>query len=201
MYFFITPDVRVPLEGQLTDNVTGIYAAPPLEGGFGEPERVWLQDPGRLSLDGCEFTDGEVMWFCTAREDLTGLHWFTARREDGMWTSWEIADFDPAYDVGELHIHEDELYFHSSQPGGIGGLDLWMSTDLDGAWGEPVNLTTLNSEADDSRPYLTPNGDELWFTRWYMGTPGRIPISANPGRLERTGADRLAVCRRTDHGR
>ena len=171
LYFFFTPDVRVPLEGQLTDDVTGIYAAPPLEGGFGEPERVWLQDPGLLSLDGCEFTDGEVMWFCTAREGLTGLHWFTAAWADDRWSNWQIADFDPAYDVGELHIHGDELYFHSSQPEGIGGIDLWLSTYLEGAWGEPVNLTSVNSEADDSRPYLTPDGDELWFTRWYMGTP------------------------------
>lgn len=171
LYFFFTPDVRVPLEEQLLDDVTGIYASRPAGDGWTEPARVWLQDPGLLSLDGCEYTDGETMWFCTAREGLTGLHWFTARWEDGMWTNWEIADFDPAYDVGELHIHGDELYFHSSQPGGIGGLDLWMSTLVDGEWDVPVNLAQVNAEEDDSRPFLTLDGSELWFTRWYQGTP------------------------------
>lgn len=171
LYFFFTPDVRVPLEEQLLDEVTGMYAASPLDSGWAEPERVWLQDPGLLSLDGCQYTDGETMWFCTAREGLTGLHWFTADWSDGEWTNWRIADFDPDYGVGELHIHGDDLYFHSDRPGGLGSNDLWMSTLEDGMWGDPVNLTTVNSAEDDSRPYITQDGLELWFTRWYQGTP------------------------------
>ncbi|MBN2555200.1 MAG: hypothetical protein JXA97_04605 [Anaerolineales bacterium] len=171
LYFFFTPDVRVPLEEQILDEVTGIYAASPLDGGWAEPERVWLQDPGLLSLDGCQYTDGNTMWFCTAREGLTGLHWFTAQWEEGRWADWEIADYDPAYDVGELHIYGDELYFHSAQPGGLGDVDLWVSRWVNGGWAAPVNLTVLNSPESDSLPFVTPDGAELWFTRWHMGTP------------------------------
>lgn len=171
LYFFFTPDVRVPVEEQLLDGVTGIYAALPREGGFGEPQRIWLQDPDRLALDGCAFTDGESLWFCSAREGLTGLHWFTADWADGAWTNWNLADFDPAYAVGELHLAGDELYFHAARPGGVGGVDLWMSRRMGAEWAAPVNLTVLNSPQDDSLPYVTADGAELWFTRWYAGTP------------------------------
>jgi hypothetical protein len=72
-----------------------------------------LQDPAKLALDGCEFVLGEKMWFCSAREGYTGLHWFTADFVDGKWCNWKLADFKPEYEVGELHITADgqELYY------------------------------------------------------------------------------------------
>jgi len=84
---------------------------------------------GRLALGGCEFVLGEWMWFCSAREGYTGLHWFTAEQRDGQWGNWQNADFDPAFEVGELHFRCDgsELYFGSSRAGGKGGLDIWVS--------------------------------------------------------------------------
>jgi hypothetical protein len=29
----------------------------------------------------------------------------------------------------------------------------------------------VNSAADESRPFITGDGSELWFTRYYQGTP------------------------------
>ena len=62
------------------------------------------------------------MWFCTAQEGLVGLHWATAELENGEWGNWMIADFQPDFEVGELHITADgtALYFHSSRAGGKG---------------------------------------------------------------------------------
>ncbi len=93
--------------------------------------------------------------------------------ENGNWGSWEIIEYDPAYQVGELHITADgeELYFHSSRPGSLGANDIWVSRMLDGTWGEPENLTLVNSEEDDSRPFLSEDEQQLWITRTYKGTP------------------------------
>jgi hypothetical protein len=167
MYFFFTPDVNVPVEQQILDGVTGLYVSQKQDGMWGEPERIVLQDPGKLAMDGCEFVQDNVMWFCSAREGYTGLHWFTTKYQEGRWQNWTNADFDPGYKVGELHFSRDwhELYFHSERPGGKGGLDLWLSELVDGVWQEPVNLAALNTTDSEGWPALNPAEDELWFTR------------------------------------
>jgi hypothetical protein len=172
LYLWFTPVPNSPLEGQLVDGVTGIYVFH-IDGETWSPaERVLLQDPGKLALDGCAFVLGDLMWFCTTREGYTGLHWFTAQNREGHWQGWVEADFPPGYEVGELHISADgqELYFHSARPGGMGSYDIWMSTLVEGDWGEPVNLTAVNSEYSDGWPFLSADGTELWITRT-IGAP------------------------------
>ncbi len=172
-YFFFTPAVRVPVEEQLTDEVTGIYVTHKVDGGWDEPTRVLLQGRDKLALDGCPFILNNTMWFCTAREGYTGIHWFTAEYKNGKWTNWKESDFDPEFDVGELHFTIDgtELYYHSNRSGGKGGRDIWMLKKVDGEWQDPVNVEAVNSEEDEAMPYLTPDGEELWFNRRYLGTP------------------------------
>ena len=167
LYLWFTPDPQKPPEMQVTDGVTGIYVSRRLHDDlWSTPIRVLLQDPGKLALDGCEFILGDIMWFCTAREGYTGVHWFNAVFREGAWQDWQLADFDPAYQVGELHItaNGQELYFHSSRPGGLGGYDLWVSQNVNGEWQEPVNLANLNSPTTDGWPFVTYDGSELWFT-------------------------------------
>ncbi len=172
-YFFFTPDVKVPVEKQILDGVTGIWMSKKEGSGWGEPERVWLQDPGKLSGDGCEFVQGETIWFCSVREGYAGVHWFTAEKRNGKWSDWRNADFDPKDEVGELAFSTggNEVYFGSKRPGGKGGSDLWMMRRTDGKWGEPEHLAIVSSPDDEMMPYLTPDGNELWFNRTYRGTP------------------------------
>jgi hypothetical protein len=145
-----------------------------LNGVWQEPAKVVLQDPDKQSLDGCEFVLGNKMWFCTARTDYTGLHWFTAEFTNGKWTNWQNADFNSDYVVGELHITADsrELYFHSDREGGQGGYDIWFSQWENGEWQPPENIDIVNSPETDGWPSLTQDGNELWFTRFYLGSPG-----------------------------
>jgi hypothetical protein len=167
LYVWFTPDVSKPVEEQVTDGVTGIYMFHKTSGGWSPAERVRLQEAGKLALDGCEFVFGDKMWFCTVREGYTGIHWFTVEFRDGNWTNWENADFQPEYEVGELHITADgnELYYHSSRVGGKGGYDLWVSRKVNGAWDRPENLAALNSPRTDGWPFVTQDMSELWFTR------------------------------------
>lgn len=75
--------------------------------------------------------------------------------------------------VGELHVTADgnEIYFHSDVPGGEGGRDIWVTRKVDGEWQDPENIEEVNTEGSDSLPFVTQSGEELWFTRWYMGYP------------------------------
>ncbi len=172
LYVWFTPNPNQPPEKQVVDGVTGIYVFYKNNETWSGAERVLLQDPGKLSLDGCEFVLDNRMWFCAAREGYSGMHWFTADFVNGSWQNWTLADFKPEYEVGELHITADgeELYFHSPRPGGKGEYDIWVSNNLNGEWQEPVNLSVVNSSYSDGWPFITQDGSELWFTR-IIGAP------------------------------
>jgi hypothetical protein len=113
------------------------------------------------------------MWFCTIRTGMAGMTWFVAQNTGGRWADWRSAAFDPSYQVGELHITSDgqELYYHSDRPGGLGGYDIWVCRNENGVWGPPQNVTILNSPETDGWPFLTADGNEMWFTRTYLGSP------------------------------
>lgn len=173
LYFFFTPDVRIPAEKQLIDGVTGIYVAKKVDGVWQNPERIILQDKNKVALDGCEFVSGDTMWFCSAREGYDGIHWFTAEFKNNKWQNWKLADFPEKYEVGELHFTADgnEVYFHSdraaSRAGGKNGLDIWVSKKVDNAWQEPENISAINTSGDEGWPALSPDENELWTYKDY----------------------------------
>ncbi|MFA5412524.1 MAG: hypothetical protein WC350_04230 [Candidatus Micrarchaeia archaeon] len=174
LYVWFTPDPNIPVEQQLFDNVTGIYEYHKVGAGWGEPTRIWLNEPGVLSLDGCLFVQGNVAWFCSAREGYEGMNLFTARYVDGRWADWQYAgDTLKDYEAGELHISADgnTMYFHSGRAGGLGGLDIWSTEMVDGQWQEPVNMEIMNSPDNEGWPFISQDGKEFWFTRFYMGSP------------------------------
>ncbi|MGD6850667.1 MAG: hypothetical protein ACQCN6_01240 [Candidatus Bathyarchaeia archaeon] len=172
LYFFFTPDMNVPVETQVLDPTVGIYVSYKVNGSWTEPERVLLQDSGKLALDGCEVIQDNMIYFCSAREGYTGLHWFKAEFVDGKWQNWVNIDSFlkySEYEVGELYITGDcsELYFHSNRTGGVGGLDIWVCHKMGEEWSSPQNVLAINSPNDEGWPALSPDGNELWFTRDY----------------------------------
>jgi hypothetical protein len=175
LYFFFTPNVTVPAEKQVLDGVTGIYVSTRQNGVWSTAERVILQDAGKLALDGAEFVQGDIMWFASAREGYTGVNLFTAQYTGGKWTNWQyVGDkLMKDYQVGEMHITADgnTMYFHSTRAGGKGGIDIWTTTKIGGEWQIPENVAAVNSAEDEGWPFISQDGNELWFTRTYMGTP------------------------------
>jgi hypothetical protein len=172
-YIFFTPDPNIPVQQQLDDGVTGIWVSQKVDGVWQDMGRVLLQDTNKQALDGCEFVQGNKMWFASARTGYSGICWFIADYINGGWTNWRDAGFDPGYEVGELDITADgkELYFHSARAGGKGNYDIWVSKKEDGKWLPPENIEILNSPEMEGWPSLTEDGNELWFTRIYLGSP------------------------------
>ena len=173
LYFFFTPDVRVPHNQQLLDGVTGIWVTTMVDGSWTKPERVWLQDAEKLALDGAPYVNEDTIWFASAREGYTGMNIFTAKKDGDKFKDWELVDeaFSGSLMVGELHIFNDELYYHSDRAGGKGSFDIWMIRKTNDGWSEPENILAVNTNEFDGYPYISPDGSEMWFTRVYMGTP------------------------------
>ena len=169
LYVWFSPNNKMDVIEQSQDLVTGIYKFERIENGWSDAERIWLVEPGKPHLDGCGFFQDNKVWICGAREGFTGLKWLTSEYKDGKWSNPEPVSFNPEYEVGELHISNDgsQLFFHSSRPGGKGGLDIWVSNKVNGEWQTPENLTNVNSEYDEGWPALSPDENELWISKNY----------------------------------
>ncbi len=169
LYFFFAPDLNIPAQKQLLDGVTGIWMSQRVSDNWSEPQRVHLEKPGELALDGCEFILGNMMWFCSVRSgNSRDVDLYQAFLENGVWKNWQNAgkQINVDYQVGEMHITADgqTMVFGSKRAGGLGGYDLWMSTKTDNGWSQPVNLgAPVNTSGDENRPYLSPDGQTLWY--------------------------------------
>jgi hypothetical protein len=67
-----------------------------------------------------------------------------------------------------------ELYFGSNRPGGLGDLDIWVSTrqNVNEAWGPAYNIgAPVNSPYVEAYPSISSDGLTLYFSDLYSGTP------------------------------
>jgi hypothetical protein len=173
-YFFFTPDVRVPVEKQLVDGVTGVYWSKKVNGTWPEPERLVLNND--VSLDGCVCVQGDTMWFGSARAGNYGqVDVYTAEYKNGKWTDWKNAgeQLNKQYDIGEFHVTPDgnAIYFGWSRQGTdssnlwTSDRSIWESKKVNGVWQEPVELgPNVNCGKLQDQPFLTSDGNELWYT-------------------------------------
>lgn len=176
LYFFFTPDPGIPAEKQLLDGVTGIYHSRRVGEEWQPAERVLLETDTSQALDGCVLVQGGQMWFCSARQgNYRSIDMWTAQLKNGQWTDWQNAGavLNRDYKIGEMHLTTagDEIYYHSDGEGGKGGLDIWLTRKSGGEWQTPENVAAVNTTENEGWPFLTADGAELWFTRWYQGTP------------------------------
>ena len=104
LFFFFTPDVRVPAEKQISDEVTGVWVSHKTGNSWSEAERVWLQDPGKLALDGAVCIQDNEMWFASAREGYTGVNMFTAELINGKWGNWRYAGDRLMKEIDKIEI-------------------------------------------------------------------------------------------------
>jgi len=173
LYFFFTPDVRVAADKQVIDDVSGIWVSSKVNNLWTEAMRVWLQSPGKLALDGAVAIQDNEMWFASAREGFTGVNMFTADLVNGKWVNWTYCGdrLMKEIKIGEVHISGNDLYFHSDRSAGLGGYDIWVTGRNGNNWSDPVNIAAVNSSDTEGWPYISSDGNELWFTRYYLGTP------------------------------
>jgi len=168
--FFFTPDVQVPASEQLLDGVTGVWWCQRQGNSWTEPSRILLSK--NLALDGAPFYQDNTLWFASFRVGNyrdDGDMW-TARYENGKWVDITNAGelLNDVYNIGEMHLSSDgkTMYFHRIRSEGATDYDLFTTTLVGGTWMEPVNIGPLvSTEKDDSRPFLSSDGTELWFTR------------------------------------
>lgn len=160
LYFFFTPDVDITAEEQIIDGVTGIWYSERTNAGWTEPERVKLGSDE--SLDGSVFVNEDVMWFGSVRSGNYGeVDIYTAEKVDGKWKNIENTGelLNEEYDIGEIHISNDGNTIYFGKDG-----DLYRTEKTSNGWSEPEPLSINTEEYNEDQPFITRDGQELWFT-------------------------------------
>jgi N-acetylneuraminic acid mutarotase len=89
--------------------------------------------------------------------------------EDGTFgTAVPVSELNSGFRDTRTAIRSDglEFFLTSSRPGGLGALDLWVSTreTTSDAWSAPVNLgPTINTAFNDGAPALSCDGTTMYF--------------------------------------
>ncbi|HLN99195.1 MAG TPA: hypothetical protein VK208_12095, partial [Pyrinomonadaceae bacterium] len=136
--------------------------------------------------------DGLSLYFTSNRAGgLGGFDMYVSQRESANDEWGSPMNLGPtvntAFDEGNPAFSRDGhlLFFQSKRPGGLGGIDLWVTrrehTHDDFDWQLPVNLGAgVNSSADDNGPTYFENEDDgppqLYFGSSRSGGLGAADI-------------------------
>lgn len=117
--------------------------------------------------------DGQTMYYnCFNRAPTDGSDICVSHLVDGEWGEPEVVGAVSTAEYLEVEplLSPDgtELYIMSNRPGGMGGMDIWVSRLVDGEWTEPTNLgAPINSAAIDHCLYFF---GEDWDTAYWTST-------------------------------
>ena len=121
--------------------------------------------------------DGRTMYYnCFDRAATPGSDICVSRLVDGRWSEPEVVG--PPISTAEyteveplLSPDGNRLYIMSDRPGGVGGMDIWVSEKVNGEWAEPENLgEPINSEHMDHCLYFA--GEDWDVAYWTSTRPG-----------------------------
>ena len=125
---------------------------------FGEGEVVAIAGVDTLDIVGHPTlnSDESIMYFAAERNGGFGGKdiWMTIKGDDGKFgRPFNLGDVvnTPGNEMFPFMRNDSTLYFSSDGHGGMGGLDIFMTTvDSTGVWSEPVNMKyPINSTGND----------------------------------------------------
>ena len=159
------------------------------EGTFGEVKEIDGKVNTKYHESSAVFSpNGKYMFFTRNnyfkmkyKEDETGINRLQLYRatlsEDGTWDEIHKVHFNSEdYSVAHpaLNLTGSKLYFASDMPGTYGQSDIFeVDINDDGTLGEPENLgSAINTEGQESFPFMNTNGDLFFSSNGYPGLGG-----------------------------
>lgn len=144
-------------------------------------------------------SDGKTLYFIRGVTGANGKKqmdiWTASMKESGKWSApVKLSDkINTPYNEESVFIHPDNqtLYFSSEGHPGMGGMDIFMSRrQLNGEWGDPVNLGyPINTAGDENSFLVSRDGKTAYFASDREGGFGGLDIyyfelyeAARPGK-------------------
>ena len=108
-----------------------------------------------------------------AKDGLVKLKIYAATKKDNKWDNiFELPFNNAEYDCAHPSVSNDgrRLYFSSNRPGGFGGMDLYVSTLINGKWSDPVNLgPKVNTDKNEIFPFIHADGKVYFASNGHKG--------------------------------
>ena len=115
--------------------------------------------------------DGKFLFFtaCQRADGMGRCDIYVSRNEGNGWISSKNIGSPVNTSAWEaqpsLSPDGRTLYFASNRPGGKGGMDIWMSTFVNGTWNAPENLGDhINTAGDEMSPFIHFDNSTLYFS-------------------------------------
>jgi outer membrane protein OmpA-like peptidoglycan-associated protein/tetratricopeptide (TPR) repeat protein len=116
--------------------------------------------------------DGNRIYFYKGVNQGT---FFYSDRKGNSWSKPKILlqkadinskDWETSFYGFAITVADDEMFVVSDREGGMGGRDIYVSKRLPNkSWGELENLgPVINTKYDEDSPYLTPDGNTMYFS-------------------------------------
>lgn len=137
--------------------------------------------------------DNKLLYFAAIRADSIGsadIYIFENGQVKNIGAPINTKDLE-----SEPYISPDgnTLYFGSNRSGSKGA-DIWFSKKVGGVWQEPVNIgEPVNSDKDETQPFVTADGNEIYFTATNRNGVGGPAIFMSKKQGEVWGEPELVV--------
>lgn len=166
-----------------------IYSVEKTESGFGEVTEIQGKVNTKFHESSAVFSpNGQYMFFTRNnffnlkyKEDEDGVNrlqlYRATKSEDGTWDEIHKIHFNSEeYSVAHpaLNLEGNRLYFVSDMPGSFGQSDIYVvDVNDDGTLAQPENLgPAINTEGQESFPFVNTNGDLYFASNGYPGLGG-----------------------------
>ncbi|MEP6646149.1 MAG: hypothetical protein ABJC12_03605 [Saprospiraceae bacterium] len=164
---------------ELNNNVD-IYSAALANGKWSTPEAL----PSSINSNNydqvCGFSsDGQILYFLTPIRNEFKIMTDTFSGQEGIaYQGLFNPPFTPDGGGTDLTFFNDTIcLFASNTMGGFGGYDLFISIQHNNVWSHPANLgPTINSFYNDRYPFLTKDGQTLFFSSDNLESVGGLDI-------------------------
>jgi len=125
-----------------------------------------LQSDGDFYIS-CLSADGKQLFL--SKDDNYNSDIYISSYDGKSWTKTVKLNKNINTKYWESHgfISEagDKIIFASDRPGGFGGLDLYISSKVNGEWGPAINVgPEINTQFNEDRPFIINNGMTLFFS-------------------------------------
>ncbi len=125
--------------------------------------------------------DGSVMYYFKGSTLFSGeifIDTFVENEKRSLYPDLFKSDLISENGDGTPHFFNDStLIFSSSRTGGYGGSDLYITNKKNGRWVKAKNLgPTINSEYDETTPFLAVDGRTLYFSSNNLRSVGGFDI-------------------------
>ncbi len=145
------------------------YSTKQADGNWSAPRNITpeIMSDGNQYVSGISY-DGKMILL--TKEDDFNSDIYKSRLEEGRWIKSEPLSQKINTRFWESHASLSSdgktLYFASNKNGGYGSTDIYKSTlDLNGVWGDPVNLgEVINTALNEDTPFITENGKLMFFS-------------------------------------